>query len=155
MKQLLVVVAIFSLSASPAERSLPHLAACPRAAAKVPADWQVFENEASHLRLSIPPGMQEVEKPQIWCIHGCRQWKRGSFSISISFGMWGAESFDEVELKSACIDHRKNLDVVEMQSAKTSTLLWPVDGSFVVNVATPDKEDAPDAHAVIDSLRKY
>ena len=152
--KLFVVLVIFGMSAT-AERSIQQIPACQRAAAKVPSGWQVFENEASHLRLSIPTGMHEVEKPQIWCIHGCRQWVRGSFSISVSFGMWGADSFEEDEWKSACVDHRKKLDVVEMRSSKTSTLLWPVDESFVVNVAAPDKADQGDARAVIDSLRKY
>jgi hypothetical protein len=161
----IVVLALIASAAFGAqtERSIEHLPPCRASNVSAPKSWQVIESPHAHVRFRIPAGMQEIRDPKAFCIHGCEQWSRGTFKISVSHGIWGPSSFDDEAWATACVDKRGPLRVVQMPSKNGRNhvvVMWPVNDTstqstddIILNVQWSDSADDADAAKVIASVR--
>ncbi len=158
----MALIAASALSGQPS-RSIGQLPPCRASNVSVPSEWKTIEPPEARVRFQIPAGMQEIQDPKVFCIHGCEQWERGTFKVSVSHGMWGATSFENDAWATACVDKRGQRRVVEMRSTvdgRHTVIVWPVNDSstqsttdILLNVQWSEQADDADAEKVIASVR--
>ena len=161
----IIIIALIASAAFGArtEHSVDQLQVCRASNVLTPKEWKAIESPRGQVRFRIPAGMQEVHDPRVFCIHGCEQWTRGTFKISVSHGIWGPSSFDDEMWATACVDKRGPLRVVEMSSKNGSdhiVVVWPVNDTstqstedIILNIQWSDSADDTDAAKVIASIR--
>ena len=147
------------------DRSVDALKRCDRPMASVPASWPVFAAPGTNLAFRPPPDAVRSDKPEIRCVHGCVEWRRGSLRVTVSYGIWGEQSFDEARWSTACVTTRSSIRVVEMsEPTGRSLVLWAVSegknrvnqntADFLLSIAWTNDEDRADALRVADSFQR-
>jgi len=161
--RIVIIAAIaFSAFGAPSEHSVERLPTCRAASATAPQRWKTIANPRGHVRFRIPPEMQQVREPKMACVHGCEEWTRGTFRVSVIHGLWGSQSFDDELWGLACAEKRGALRVVLMGSKESGmheVVVWPVNDSstqstedLLLKVQWSDAADEPDAWKVIASV---
>ena len=160
---LLFVLAGTTVLAAEPKRSVQALSACGGNATPIMNGWNTVERSESEVAFSIPPSLKEVHDPKVWCVHGCEQWVRGSFTVSLSYGMWGPESFADKDWSTACVASQGDLTLVQMShhaASEHSVLVWVVqEGSTIstngalIAVKWSSSTDTDEAYGVISTIR--
>lgn len=164
MKILASLLLASTVSAATARLPVAELPPCRGSAPAAPRGWQTIAVPGDVVRFRIPPGMRKNDDPKVFCIHGCEGWARGTFTVTVSHGLWDASSFDEAEWSTACAVRNSKQTVVRMpgkDGKARHVLVWPVnDGptqstnDAIVNVSWTDAADERDAAAVIASVTR-
>jgi len=145
------------------EHSVEQLPPCRASNVPAPKGWKTIGTPHDQVRFQIPADMHEIHDPKAFCVHGCEQWARGTFKVSVSHGIWGPSSFDDEAWATACVDKRGSLRVVKMPSnngRNHTVVVWPINDTatqstedVVLNVRWSDSADGTDAAKVIASVR--
>lgn len=162
MRILAIAAIAFTAYGASVEPSVDRLTVCPASGVSAPERWTTIGSPADLARFRIPPDMQPDYDPRLFCIHGCKIWSRRTLRVMVSYGYWGAASFDR-SWGTACVEKRGALRVVLIPSKegnKHTVIVWPVNDSSVrsdtdplLNVEWSDPADEADAMKVIASVR--
>jgi len=162
--RIIVIAAIaFTAFSAQGEHSIEQLPACRASNVSAPRQWKTIDLSHGQARFRIPPGMQEIHDPKVFCVHGCELWARKTFKVLVSHGIWGPSSFDDESWATACVEKRGTLRIVLLPSKDSSNhmvVVWPVNDTptqstedILLNVQWSDSADEADAAKVIASVR--
>jgi hypothetical protein len=151
MKIIVVALIATGAFAAPAQRSVEQLPRCRTSNVSVPKEWKTIAPAGSDVRFRVPADMKPLDDPKVFCVHGCEQWARGTFKVSVSHGMWGPSSFDDDAWAIACVEKRGALRIVQMRSQNDTSTQSTED--IILNIQWSDFAGEADAANVIASLR--